>query len=104
MEEIMDVGMVKVTCNDGSIKALDHDEITGLIFKALKSVGNTDRLTALNLADKFMYRISTWQTSEVSISMNDIENMVKFVLFESGYSEALKYFDNNKEVPYFNWG
>ena len=105
MDEVYaNMEVLYVKADDGKLQTMEHDDITALIFRALKYIGNNDRLIALNLADKVMYRISTWQEPNSPISITDIESMAKFVLFESGYSEASKYFSDNKKISQFNLG
>jgi hypothetical protein len=80
--------MIVVSDNEGKRIALEHDDITSIIFKALKSIGTTDRLLALNLADKVMHRLCMWSNSGNQLSVSDVEQMTRFVLNESGQTEA----------------
>jgi hypothetical protein len=97
-------GMIKVKNENGQLTVMGHDEITCLLYNALKSSGNTDRLIALNLADKVLYRISSWMDANSPTSMAEVEYMVKFVLQESGHTEASKYIGGNTQIPQLNWG
>ena len=79
-----------VTTESGKVITLEHDDITSLIFRALKTSGHVDRLLSLNLADKVMYRLRSWNGSQARLSIIDINYMIKFVFNECGYTEAAK--------------
>jgi hypothetical protein len=84
---------------------LEHDYVACLIYKALKKEGNSDRLLALNLADKVIYRLTNWKGTSTPYSKQEIESMIRFVLVESGHFEASKSVgSDNNTVPQFNWG
>lgn len=92
--EINGLDLLCIADTDGKIVYLEHDDITCIIYKALKLAGNPDRLLALNLADKVIYRLNNWQRSNPSMTMHDVENMIKYVLTESGNSVASKSVEN----------
>jgi hypothetical protein len=80
--------MLFVNDCEGRKITIEHDDITSMMFKAIKSSGISDRLMALNLADKVMHRLNMWNNSGNSLSVNDVEQMMRFVLNESGQQEA----------------
>ena len=69
---------------------LEHDDITSMIFKALKVSGQIDRLLSLNLADKVLYRLRSWNGSQARLNIQDVNYMIKYVFNECGYTEAAK--------------
>jgi hypothetical protein len=90
---------------NGQITVLGHEDITCIIFKALKAVGNTDRLLALNLADKVIYRLNCWKGNDIPLTIYDVEYMTKFVLIEAGQNEASKLLANKApQLANLNWG
>lgn len=76
---------------NGQIITLDHDDVTSRVFKALKTHGNANRLLALNLADKVIYRLKNWKSNQITLC--DVEYMIKFVLTELGLSDITKPID-----------
>jgi len=87
----------------GETVPLEHDEVTCMIFRALQAGGNVDRLLALNLADKVIYRLINWKGTDNPFTLSEVEYMIRFVLIESGQSEASKYIGKaQKPVPQFN--
>jgi hypothetical protein len=90
---------------NGEVTALEHDDVTCIIFKALKDAGNADRLLALNLADKVIYRLTCWKGNEGPLTLHDVEYMTKYVLIEAGQNSAAKLIGNNHtQLPNLNWG
>jgi len=83
--------------NVGKTLPLDHEDITSIIFKALKATGNADRLLALNLADKVICRLNKIKKADNSLNVTDVEAMLRFVLTETGASEAARYLESISE-------
>jgi hypothetical protein len=77
-----------VTDENGRVITLDHDDVTRMIFNALKEVGQMDRLLSLNLADKVMYRLRSWNGTQTRLSIYDVQYMIKFVFNECGQTDA----------------
>jgi hypothetical protein len=97
------VDLLCLTGEDGKMLTLDHDDVTCIIYKALKASGNPDRLLALNLADKVIYRLTNWQGHQKPLTLHDVEYMIRFVLSEAGNNEASKSVDAvNKPVNQYN--
>lgn len=84
---------------DTHISILEHDDITIIASKALKAIGNTDRLVALNIADKVLSRLQFLPKKEGYILYSDLQQMMKFVLYEVGFAEAAKHVDVLFSVP-----
>jgi len=76
--------------SDGQAIPIEHDKLTGIIFKALKAANNPDRLLALNLADKVIQRLVTCKGIENPVTIEEIQDMTEFVLFETGNFRAAK--------------
>jgi len=94
-----------VKLEDGQVKVLEHDDVTSIIFKALKAAGNADRLLALNLADKVIYRLNCWKGIDTPLTIHDVEYMTKFVLIEAGKNDAAKLLGNKPpQLTNINWG
>jgi hypothetical protein len=84
---------------------LEHEYVACLIYKALSKEGNSDRLLALNLADKVVYRLTNWKGTSTPFAIQEIESMIRFVLAESGHFEASKTVGlEQNTVPQYNWG
>jgi hypothetical protein len=92
------VDLLCVSNENGQIVTLEHDDLSCIIYKALKAAGNPDRLLALNLADKVMYRLTNWKGSQDGLSIRDVEAMIQFVLSETGNGEASKLVDATKTI------
>jgi hypothetical protein len=84
-----------VTNENGKVITLEHDDITSMIFKALKEAGQIDRLMSLNLADKVMYRLHSWNGSQARLTIYDVKYMIKYVFNECGQTEAAKVLANS---------
>ncbi len=82
------VDLLCIAGENGQITTLEHDDVTCMIYKALKEAANPDRLLALNLADKVIYRLINWKDSKMQLTLHDVEYMIKYVLSEAGYNEA----------------
>jgi hypothetical protein len=80
--------MIFVTDCAGQSFALEHDDITKVIFKALHGSGVNDRLLALNLADKVMYRLGLIKSPLKAHTVVQLEQMIRFVLNECGQQRA----------------
>jgi hypothetical protein len=76
--------------NKGQIIPIEHDKLAAIIFRALKAANNPDRLLALNLADKVMQRLITCKGTESPLSIDEVQDMTEFVLFETGQFSAAK--------------
>lgn len=87
-QSITSLDLLCVADENGQIVTLEHDDVTCIIYKALKASGNPDRLLALNLADKVIYRLINWRGTGTTLTLNDVEYMIKFVLSEKGHSAA----------------
>jgi hypothetical protein len=84
---------------------LENENVACLIYKALSKEGNADRLLALNLADKVLYRLTSWKGTSTPFAIQEIESMIRFVLVESGHFEASKSVGSEQNsVPQLNWG
>lgn len=95
----------QVMNEEGKIVELSHEELSVTIYKALQASGTSDRLLALNLADKVLYRLSTWVNDNGPLSQYDISNMIKFVLYECGQIEAAKLIgEKSPKMPPLNLG
>ena len=79
-----------VTDENGKVITLEHDDVSSMIFKALKLSGQIDRLLSLNLADKVLYRLRSWNGSQARLSIQDVNYMIKYVFNECGQTEAAK--------------
>jgi hypothetical protein len=92
----------KIAYEDGQLIPIEHEKISHIIFKALKAAENPDRLLALNLADKVIYRLTICNGVESPLSVEQVYSMMEFVLMESGNYKAAKEFSSNKQVndPY----
>lgn len=88
MTSFTSLNMLRLIDANNNIVPLEHDDVTALIFKALRNSGSNDRLMALNLADKVIYRLKSWKGTENPICVNDLECMAKFVLNECGQLDA----------------
>lgn len=80
--------LICVTFEDGKVSTMDHDDITGRVFRVLKLSGQTNRLLALNIADTVLSRLNRWNGSQARLTLTDVESMIKFVLKENGQIEA----------------
>ncbi len=88
---------------NGQMVTFDHDDVTCMIFKALRASGNPDRLLALNLADKVLYRLLNMRGTGTSLSLNDVEGMIKFVFSEAGLNAAGRSLEvASKSINQFN--
>ena len=87
-QSLTNVELPSVKLENGQIITLDHDEVTSIVFKALKAAGNDNRLLALNLADKVIYRLNCWKGNETPLTIQDVQYMTKFVLIEAGQNNA----------------
>jgi hypothetical protein len=97
------IDLLCVSDENGKIVTLEHDDVTCIIYKALKASGNSDRLLALNLADKVIYRLNNWKGHQTPLSLRDVEYMIRFVLSETGNNEASKSVDSaNKPISQYN--
>ena len=84
---------------------LEHEYVACLIYKALSKEGNSDRLLALNLADKVIYRLTSWKGTNTPFTIQEIESLIRFVLAESGHFEAGKSIGQElNTASQFNWG
>ncbi len=90
MEFIADMELLLIETKEGKIIPVEHDDITGIIFKALHSCGKSDRLMALNLADKVIYRLKLMKRSDNRFAVQELEQMIKFILNEMGYCDAAR--------------
>jgi hypothetical protein len=61
----------------------------------LHTTGINDRLLALNLADKVIYRLKSWKGTAQPINFTDLDCMIKFVLNESGNYKASQFVNND---------
>ncbi len=84
------IELLYVMNGNGETTPMEHDDVTGMVFKALKNNGNSDRLLALNLADKVIYRLKNWKGHLNSITTQDLDYMIKFVLDESFQKNSIK--------------
>lgn len=91
MEFIADMEYIIVKNNQGKIVPLEHDDITAVIYASLQYMGKIDRLLSLNLADKVMYRLKIMRRADNHFDVRELEQMIKFVLNESGHAEASQY-------------
>ena len=99
---ITNIDLLCVSNENGQAVTLEHDDISCIIYKALKAAGNPDRLLALNLADKVMYRLTNWKSNEAGLTLRDVEAMIQFVLSEAGNGEASKSVTaNNKAIDQY---
>jgi hypothetical protein len=97
------VDLICVSDENGKIVSLEHDDVTCIIYKALKASGNPDRLLALNLADKVIHRLTNWQGHQTPLSLRDVEYMIQFVLSEAGNGGASKSVDaGNKQINQYS--
>jgi hypothetical protein len=87
-QSFTNIDLLCVSGEHGEIVTLEHDDVTCIIYKALKESGNPDRLLALNLADKVIYRLKSWKDSKMTLTIHDVEYMVRFVLNEAGNNQA----------------
>lgn len=102
-QSFTNVELLCVSGENGQIVTLEHDDVTCLIYKALKKSGNPDRLLALNLADKVIYRLTNWNGNKLPLTMHDVEYMIQFVLNEAGNNEASRSVNNvNKTIDQYN--
>jgi replication-associated recombination protein RarA len=83
--------------DQGKVVPLEHDDITSVIFTALKDSGSTDRLLALNIADKVMYRLELLKKVDNRFFLNELEQMIRFVLNEVGYPDAARQINSLSE-------
>jgi hypothetical protein len=96
--------ILRLRDDNEKVITFDHDDVTALIFKALKASGSSDRLLALNMADKVIYRLKSWKGNTI-LTMHEIIYMIKFVLVEAGQQEASNQIHTDRtQVPQFNWG
>ena len=89
-QDFTSVDLLCVSDENGQVVTLEHDDVSCIIYKALRAAGNPDRLLALNLADKVMYRLGCWKRSQNGLSVRDMGAMIQFVLLETGNGEASK--------------
>jgi hypothetical protein len=75
---------------DGQVVPIDHEQITQIVFKALKAAENPDRLMALNIADKIIQRLIICKGFDTAITLEQVYDMTEFVLFELGNYRAAK--------------
>ncbi len=94
------IKMIYVLNDKGQLETLEHDDVTCRIFKVLKEVGNSDRILALNLADKVIFRLKNWKCAQ--ITFYDVEYMIKFVLTESGYDVHKSFEFSDKMSTHYN--
>jgi hypothetical protein len=97
------IDLLCISDENGKILTLEHDDIACIIYKALKASGNPDRLLALNLADKVIYRLTNWKGDHTPLTLHDVEYMIRFVLTEAGNNEASRNVDSvNKTIGQLN--
>lgn len=87
--------MLRLVKRDNTVIPLEHDDVTAIIFKALHASGTNDRLMALNLADKVIYRLKSWKGTSEPVHSTDLDCMIKFALAESGNLEAAQFVAND---------
>ena len=104
-QSITNVELPCVKLQNGNVTTLGHDDVTSIIFKALKTAGNSDRLLALNLADKVIYRLTCWKGNDVPLTMQEVEYMTKYVLIEASQNDAARLLGNKvPSLANLNWG
>lgn len=91
----------RVVTPKGELTPLEHGKVTSIIFKALKAAENPDQLLALNLADKVLQRLALCKGTVIPVSVDEVNNMTEFVLFESGNYKAAKEFIINRQGQRF---
>lgn len=77
-----------VVKRDGTEVQFDKNRITNAIFNAAKSVGGTDKSTAVELTDEIVSIISSKQTN--CMSVEDIQDIVEKTLIENGHAKTAK--------------
>ena len=97
-QTLTNLDLLCVANENGTMIPFEHDDVTCMIFKALKITGTNDRLLALNLADKVMHRLKNWNGSDTPLSTNDVELMLRFVLNECGQMEAARQIGDSIQV------
>jgi hypothetical protein len=93
MEHIYaNVALPKFVDEKGQVVPVNHQKITQDIFAALKKAENPDRLLSLNLADKVIQRLIVCKGFDTLLNIEQIDDMIEFVLFESANYRAAKEF------------
>lgn len=102
---VANIDLLCVNIEGKTIVPLEHDDVTRMIFKALKAVNINDRLLALNLADKVIHRLKKWKGTSEPLSLNEIEYVIKFTMVEHGQPDASNNINGElKTIPQLNWG
>lgn len=91
MAFVADMEYIIVRNPQGKVVLLEHDDVTAVIYTSLQYMGKADRLLSLNLADKVMYRLKIMRRADNHFEVRELDQMIKFVLSESGYAEANQY-------------
>ena len=92
MQNVSGPRFESIVKRDGRIVPFDAEKIMFAIFKALRAVEKPDRLLALNLTDKVLMRLQSQLKPGENPKVEEIQDLVEMVLFESGNFHAAKSF------------
>ncbi len=82
--------VTKIKKRDGKLVVFEKEKITNAIFKAVKSVGGSDRETAENLTSKIETILHEKFDGHTIPTVEQVQDIVEKVLIESGHAKTAK--------------
>jgi len=82
--------IMKIRKRDGSVIPFQQDKITDAIWKAVKSVGGTDKEKSKYLSEIIFKKIKEIYELKGILGVEEIQDLIEKVLIEEGHAKVAK--------------